>query len=174
MDPGLQAERQASPFSVNEVAAWWLGDEGLLDAKQRIDAALKQDKDFLALGPTDDIYRLSRHERYVRVNQRFLLARKKLHAGEVFKEPYGLTSAKQVEQFYSMAIGPDGPTIGIHFLMFLSTLRTQASEEQQKLWLKPAENLAIFGCYAQSGEFFFFKGLKQKPKESCMDGKTQL
>lgn len=33
--------------------------------------------------------------------------------------------------------------------MFLKTLRAQSTDEQRELFLKPAENYEIIGCYAQ-------------------------
>ena len=45
---------------------------------------------------------------------------------------------------------PDGSPITIHDVMFLPTLRSQASDEQRKKWLPAAESCAIIGCYAQT------------------------
>ncbi|KAL1955996.1 hypothetical protein VTO42DRAFT_7896 [Malbranchea cinnamomea] len=39
---------------------------------------------------------------------------------------------------------------GLHASMFLKTLREQATPEQQKLFLEPAENYKYIGCYAQT------------------------
>jgi len=41
-------------------------------------------------------------------------------------------------------------SLGIHFSMFLTFIRTQANEEQQKRWLPPAERAQFFGAYAQT------------------------
>ncbi|TDZ16518.1 Peroxisomal acyl-coenzyme A oxidase 1 [Colletotrichum orbiculare MAFF 240422] len=39
---------------------------------------------------------------------------------------------------------------GLHATMFLVTLREQGTPEQHKLFLEPAENYEIIGCYAQT------------------------
>ncbi|KAH8599307.1 acyl-CoA dehydrogenase/oxidase C-terminal [Bisporella sp. PMI_857] len=46
-------------------------------------------------------------------------------------------------------ISEPGP-YGLHASMFLTTLRNQSTPEQEKLFLEPAENYRIIGCYAQT------------------------
>lgn len=41
-------------------------------------------------------------------------------------------------------------SMGIHFSMFLTFIRTQANEEQQARWLGPAQRAEFFGAYAQT------------------------
>lgn len=41
-------------------------------------------------------------------------------------------------------------SLGIHFSMFLTFIRTQASPEQQKRWFGPAQRGEFFGAYAQT------------------------
>ncbi|KAJ2841388.1 hypothetical protein J3B02_005903, partial [Coemansia erecta] len=43
----------------------------------------------------------------------------------------------------------NGP-FGLHRAMFIPTLQNQATAEQQELFLKPALNYEILGCYAQT------------------------
>lgn len=53
---------------------------------------------------------------------------------------------------YHMAndlVSEPGP-YGLHSTMYLTTLRGQATPEQQKLFLEPAENYKHIGCYAQT------------------------
>jgi len=40
--------------------------------------------------------------------------------------------------------------LGIHFTMFLTFIKTNASEEQQKVWLERAQEGRFFGAYAQT------------------------
>lgn len=40
--------------------------------------------------------------------------------------------------------------LGIHFSMFLTFIKTNASKEQQELWLGPAQEAKFFGAYAQT------------------------
>mmetsp|Transcript_120869 Transcript_120869/g.277150 ORF Transcript_120869/g.277150 Transcript_120869/m.277150 type:complete len:670 (-) Transcript_120869:105-2114(-) len=40
--------------------------------------------------------------------------------------------------------------LGIHFTMFLTFIKTNASEEQQKMWLERAQEGRFFGAYAQT------------------------
>eukprot|EP01065_Artemidia_motanka_P037993 TRINITY_DN46877_c0_g1_i1.p1 TRINITY_DN46877_c0_g1~~TRINITY_DN46877_c0_g1_i1.p1 ORF type:complete len:749 (+),score=239.42 TRINITY_DN46877_c0_g1_i1:75-2249(+) len=42
-----------------------------------------------------------------------------------------------------------GP-LSLHYGVFMSTLRSQSSDEQQKKWLPLANRLAFIGCYAQT------------------------
>lgn len=43
-----------------------------------------------------------------------------------------------------------GSTAGIHFTMFLTFVKTNASKEQQAVWLEPAQEARYFGAYAQT------------------------
>lgn len=45
--------------------------------------------------------------------------------------------------------GQTGP-LALHFGVFMSTLRSQGSDEQQSWWLEKAQRLGIIGCYAQT------------------------
>lgn len=40
--------------------------------------------------------------------------------------------------------------MGVHYSLFVSTLRSQASDEQLGLWLEKAMRLQLVGCYAQT------------------------
>ena len=48
-----------------------------------------------------------------------------------------------------MKFGKTGP-LSLHFGVFMSTLRSQCSHEQQDWWLTRAQRLGLIGCYAQT------------------------
>ena len=45
--------------------------------------------------------------------------------------------------------GRTGP-LSLHFGVFMSTLRSQCSDEQNRWWLPTAQRLGFIGCYAQT------------------------
>ncbi|ORZ10277.1 acyl-CoA dehydrogenase/oxidase [Lobosporangium transversale] len=48
-----------------------------------------------------------------------------------------------------MVIGDSTPQF-LHEALFIPTLKTQLTDEQQKIWLPKAQNYEIFGCYVQT------------------------
>lgn len=55
-----------------------------------------------------------------------------------------------MKQKVAMAEMFETGALGIHFSMFLTFIKTNASKEQQDLWLGPAQEAKFFGAYAQT------------------------
>ena len=147
----LRLERGKVPLVTFEaLSAWWVGGTENLKNRRRIAAAFEHDEDFLELGPIDDIYRLSKKERYHRAGQRFNVALQKVATGATQRSPYSMTSQEELSYFLFLAVGPELPTNSIQVAMFIPTLRNQTSQEQRDAWLPAAKTMAILGCYAQT------------------------
>lgn len=50
----------------------------------------------------------------------------------------------------SIVQGQNNEALGLHFVMFLPTLRSQGDAEQRKKWLPLAESFKALGTYAQT------------------------
>ena len=50
----------------------------------------------------------------------------------------------------SMVRGQHHEALGLHYVMFLPTLRSQGDAEQRKKWLPLAESFKALGTYAQT------------------------
>eukprot|EP00931_Biecheleriopsis_adriatica_P042963 TRINITY_DN24525_c0_g1_i2.p1 TRINITY_DN24525_c0_g1~~TRINITY_DN24525_c0_g1_i2.p1 ORF type:complete len:684 (+),score=155.84 TRINITY_DN24525_c0_g1_i2:41-2092(+) len=68
---------------------------------------------------------------------------------EVIRNNPKLMMSHMAQRVSMRELFPTG-SLGIHFSMFLTFIRTQASDEQQKKWLGPAQEGRFFGAYAQT------------------------
>lgn len=169
----LAVERAKVDLETKEaLAACWCGGIKQLTSKRRIAQAVAQDRDFLALGPTHDLYRLSKEERYAFAAKRFALAHRKIISGEVNRPPYSISSSYEYLQFLIISQGPDIHTMTIQYAMFLPTLRNQTSKEQKKAWFTAAASMAILGCYAQT-EMAHGSDVKSLQTEARFDPSTK-
>eukprot|EP00040_Diaphanoeca_grandis_P018298 m.96171 g.96171 ORF g.96171 m.96171 type:complete len:726 (+) comp26873_c1_seq1:106-2283(+) len=148
----LASERLKSEgyLSTKELATWCAGSQKSLDSKLRIAEALKHDVDFQKLGEMEDIYLISKKERYILGAKKYVFAWHKIRSGAIARSPYFIKSKSEIRRFMMLVLGPDAHTMAIHDLMFLPTLRNQTSPEQKRAWLPAAEARAILGCYAQT------------------------
>ncbi|XP_078619508.1 peroxisomal acyl-coenzyme A oxidase 1-like [Branchiostoma floridae x Branchiostoma japonicum] len=71
---------------------------------------------------------------------------------------------EDLDTYRNAALQTVGGGIGIalHWIAFTPTIEQQATEEQKKKWLKPAQDVAIVGAYAQTemGHGTFVRGLE--------------
>ncbi|KAJ2376481.1 hypothetical protein IW150_001959 [Coemansia sp. RSA 2607] len=132
----LAAERAKAKFSVAEMNRF------IVDEKTRIKTA-KIEK-ILAAEPEvfnlRNVYFMSRKEKLdhaLKIGARLI---------ELMRE--GKLTSEEIS-YADFILDINGP-FGLHRAMFIPTLQSQATPEQQDLFLKPALNYEILGCYAQT------------------------
>ncbi|KAJ2850704.1 hypothetical protein IWW36_001673 [Coemansia brasiliensis] len=132
----LQAERSKAQFSVAKM------NEFIVDEEMR-KQLIKVEKVLASEPSTFDVrqvYFMSRTEKMdhaLKIGKRLI---------ELMKA--GRISADEIS-VADMILDINGP-FGLHRAMFIPTLQNQATLEQQKLFLEPALNYEILGCYAQT------------------------
>jgi len=131
----LQAERDGSAIDVDELARHLLSRD-FLQRQQKVLKVLSKEKLF----KKDQQLNLARPDRY----------------------HLGLARAKAIQRIgrrkgwdhadYSMAeyLSDEMSPYFLHMSMFVTTVREQASKEQQAYWLPKILNYDIIGCYAQT------------------------
>ncbi|KAF9965574.1 Peroxisomal acyl-coenzyme A oxidase 1 [Mortierella alpina] len=131
----LSSERALVSFPVESLTRFLHGDN--LDRLRSIRAEIERIPEVFS---NADKPFLSRERSYVRALEKAakLVEMKKKHK---WSEEEMLTAMMQV--------GDSTPQF-LHEALFIPTLKTQLSDEQQKTWLPRAENYEIFGCYAQT------------------------
>ncbi|KAL1797116.1 hypothetical protein ACET3X_003722 [Alternaria dauci] len=132
----LQAERDASDINVHELAQHLLGRDGFLERQDKVLRVLSKEKLF----NKDQQLNLSRPERY-----HLGLARAKAIQRLMRREGWDHEDYKMAE-YLTDEMSP----FHLHMNMFATTVREQASEEQQKHWMPGILNHDIIGCYAQT------------------------
>ena len=150
MDGPLKAERAASErhgLDVQQLSEWYAGGAALLAARRRIAAAVAADPDF---PPFEDVFAMSKAQRYARAADRYRTLRGKMRSGAVFDPPYGVSGREELMLLHELALGPEGHTALIHHAMFIPTIERQASAAQRAAWLPAARAEAVLGCYAQT------------------------
>ncbi|KAJ2450251.1 hypothetical protein EV183_004410 [Coemansia sp. RSA 2336] len=132
----LEAERAKAKFSVSKMNAF------IVDAEMR-QQLIKVERVLAAEPETFDVrqvYFMSRTEKMdhaLKIGKRLIELMK---AGTITAEEISVAD---------MILDINGP-FGLHRAMFIPTLQNQATEEQKKLFLEPALNYEILGCYAQT------------------------
>ncbi|OQE16078.1 hypothetical protein PENFLA_c029G00912 [Penicillium flavigenum] len=132
----LARERQQSNIATEELGQHLLGSDGFLERQARILPIIQQEPLF----SKDQQQNLSRPERF-----KLGVARAKL-----------LRRMKDTHKWshleYQMAeyLVDDVSPYFLHMEMFITTIREQASEEQQAHWLPLIESWKIIGAYAQT------------------------
>ncbi|PYH96497.1 fatty-acyl coenzyme A oxidase [Aspergillus ellipticus CBS 707.79] len=131
----LQQERAQSNVAVDKLGEL-LHTKEALERQQHLLSILQADKIFdksqnHTLGRTERIQRsLAKGKRLQQLSVQHKWSQEEYHAAnELVGEP---------------------TPYGLHASMFLVTLREQGTPEQHKLFLEPAQNYQILGCYAQT------------------------
>ncbi|GAA5945945.1 hypothetical protein JCM10213_006196 [Rhodosporidiobolus nylandii] len=131
----LQIERARASFSPQELEAYLYGQD-YLERRARVLAVLQQEPAF----DKSQIHYLSRTDKYRRG-----LAKDKRLVQLTREQGWSAEDVRVAEEMLDMPAA-----FGLHNSMFLKTLRAQTNDEQKELFLKPAENYEIIGCYAQT------------------------
>uniref|UniRef100_A0A0B8RV50 Acyl-coenzyme A oxidase n=1 Tax=Philothamnus irregularis TaxID=1899461 RepID=A0A0B8RV50_9SAUR len=139
MNADLQKEREAASFKT-ELLTYLLdgGAERTLRRKE-IEAIIANDPSF----KHEDVNFLSRSQRYE-------VAIKKSAFMVMKLREYGIADPEEIYWFKSYLHQGRPEPLDLHLGMFLPTLLTQATQEQQDRFFMPAWNLEIIGTYAQT------------------------
>ncbi|KNG43956.1 acyl-CoA oxidase [Stemphylium lycopersici] len=132
----LQAERDGSRIDVPELAHHLLGRHGFLQRQEKVLRVLSKEKLFDKAQQLN----LSRPERY-----QLGLARAKLIQRLVKREGWDHEDYRMAEY-----LNDEMSPYFLHMSMFVTTVREQASERQQRYWMPKILNYDIIGCYAQT------------------------
>ncbi|GAA5865050.1 hypothetical protein JCM8547_007694 [Rhodosporidiobolus lusitaniae] len=131
----LEIERSRASFSPADLQTYLYGKEAL-ERRKRILAVVENEPAF----NKSQIHYMSRSDKYrhgLRKDKRMVQLTRELG--------WSAEDVKTAEELVDMPAA-----FGLHNSMFLKTLRAQTTDEQKELFLKPAENYEIIGCYAQT------------------------
>ncbi|CAE8709341.1 unnamed protein product, partial [Polarella glacialis] len=132
----LRRERRGATFDIWDLTTAIYGGQEALDMIDKQTRLVMQEPRL----QTDDLWWMSRKERYIRACERGELFVKIVRENNIpFEERYPL----------ELLLGED-LFILLHDVMFAPTLMNLADEEQQGWWLQKALNYDILGTYAQT------------------------
>ncbi|KAM8720799.1 hypothetical protein ACLKA7_006788 [Drosophila subpalustris] len=166
----LQRERESATFSSEDFAIWWAGGKAALEERRELERYFIDDPEFEdAVHPTFLSYK-ERYEHALAKGIKFLVKlRQWQHTRHGDADNVNLKFLYELRMLMSGSLGTalfqQSFPLRLHFSMFLSTLLNQATEEQQKRWLKRAWNLdGIVGTYAQTelGHGSYIRGLETR------------
>nr|XP_056712824.1 peroxisomal acyl-coenzyme A oxidase 1 isoform X2 [Euleptes europaea] len=139
MNPDLRKEREAATFSTELLTHVLDGGAERTRRRKEIEALVFNDPDF----QHEDVNFLSRSERYA-------LAIKKSAYMIMKLRELGIADPDEIYWFKSFVHHGRPEPLDLHLGMFLPTLLTQATQEQQDRFFMPAWNLEIIGTYSQT------------------------
>ncbi|PGH15626.1 hypothetical protein AJ80_05491 [Polytolypa hystricis UAMH7299] len=132
----LASERGRSKLPEEELACHLFGESGRLERQERVLPVVMREPLFVKGNQMN----LSRPDRYQLGLRRAKRLRQLVDELGWDEEDYGV----------ARYLVDDMLPYDLHLSMFLTTLRQQASDEQQAQWLRPAEQCRIIGAYAQT------------------------
>ncbi|XP_048345909.1 peroxisomal acyl-coenzyme A oxidase 1 isoform X1 [Sphaerodactylus townsendi] len=139
VNPDLRKEREAASFNTELLTNILDGDTERTRRRREIEALVFNDLDF----KDEDVNFLSRSERYALAIKRSAFMIMKLRE-------LGIADPDEIYWFKSCVHHGRPEPLDLHLGMFLPTLLTQATQEQQDRFFMPAWNLEIIGTYAQT------------------------
>ncbi|PKU36821.1 peroxisomal acyl-coenzyme a oxidase 1 isoform x1 [Limosa lapponica baueri] len=139
MNADLRRERAAATFQTELLTHILDGGAERTRRRKEIEALVLNDPDF----QHEDLNFLSRSQRYEQAIRKSALMVMKLRE-------YGIADPEEIYWFKSFVHRGRPEPLDLHLGMFLPTLLTQATPEQQDRFFMPAWNLEIIGTYAQT------------------------
>jgi acyl-CoA oxidase len=131
----LAKERSQSDLPEQELSRLLLSRDDFLGRQERILRILEKDPLFNKVKQ----FNLSRPERY----QLGLARAKKIRR---YEDQYGWDrNDVSMAQYLCDDVSP----FMVHYAMFVTTIREQASDEQKAYWMPKIEKMEVIGCYAQ-------------------------
>jgi acyl-CoA oxidase len=131
----LRRERRAATFDVYDLTKAIYSEEELSFIEKHVKICMQEPR-----LQTDDLWYITRTERYTRACERAALYVKMIRENNI---PW------EERTWLAVMLGEDLFLL-LHNVMFTPTLMNQADEEQQSWWLAKAMNYEIFGTYAQT------------------------
>ncbi|KAF2399459.1 acyl-CoA oxidase [Trichodelitschia bisporula] len=132
----LKAERDRSPISTEELSRHLFSKNGFLERQQRVLRVLEKEPLFQKKQQLN----LARPDRY-----HLGLARAKALRRFVVREGWDVEDYRMAE-YLTDEMSP----YHLHFSMFATTIKEQASPEQKAYWWPKVESFEIIGAYAQT------------------------
>ncbi|XP_053155313.1 peroxisomal acyl-coenzyme A oxidase 1 isoform X1 [Hemicordylus capensis] len=139
MNPDLRKEREAASFKTEPLTNVLDGGAERTRRRREIEQLVSNDPSF----KHEDVNFLSRSQRYEVAIKKSALMVMKLRE-------YGIADPDEIYWFKSSVHHGRPEPLDLHLGMFLPTLLTQATPEQQDRFFMPAWNLEIIGTYAQT------------------------
>ncbi|XP_038133967.1 peroxisomal acyl-coenzyme A oxidase 1 isoform X1 [Cyprinodon tularosa] len=139
MNPDIIRERQNAAFDAEKLTYILDGGPEKTKRRREIESLVFSDPDFNEEDPNF----LSRSERYdqaVRKSAQMILKLRE----------YGIADPEEIYYYKRMAIGNQHEAFGLHFTMFIPSLRSLCDPQQAKKWLSLAESYQAVGTYAQT------------------------
>ncbi|OMH84999.1 Peroxisomal acyl-coenzyme A oxidase 1, partial [Zancudomyces culisetae] len=143
----LENERRKATFSPNEMETFVFGKKKL-ETREKLLKMMRAEPEIFGM---ENFYHLSRVEKLdhcFKQELRLVQLLRRHTSILLFKNIEGTITKEDIMAF-SGSFGPQGPydlTRG----MFIPTLEKQGTEEQKEVFLKPALDYRIIGCYAQT------------------------
>ncbi|KAJ2741895.1 hypothetical protein GGI20_004870 [Coemansia sp. BCRC 34301] len=135
-EDALAAERARAAFSVDDMHKFMV-DPDMRTKVAKVEALMALEPETFSLRRVYFMSRQEKMEHALKIGARLI---------ELLKE--GKVTGDEIS-IADMVLDINGP-FGLHRTMFIPTLQSQATPEQQELFLKPALNYEILGCYAQT------------------------
>uniref|UniRef100_A0A3B4ENI7 Acyl-coenzyme A oxidase n=1 Tax=Pygocentrus nattereri TaxID=42514 RepID=A0A3B4ENI7_PYGNA len=139
MNPDICRERENATFNTETLTNMLDGSAEKTRRRREIESLVINDPDF----QHDDPNFMSRSERYD-------AAVKKSSQMIMKLRDYGISDPEEIYFYKRTARRTFHEAFGLHYTMFLPTLYSQCTPEQQKKWLPLAENFKALGTYAQT------------------------
>eukprot|EP00099_Drosophila_melanogaster_P016607 NP_572371.1 uncharacterized protein Dmel_CG4586 [Drosophila melanogaster] len=165
----LQRERAAATLDSEDFARWWAGGSGQLEERRALERRFYEDPDFAEPVHPSCLSYKERYEQTVARSTRFLA---KLRQWQREKQPQLQLSVNMLRDFRLLLSGSLGTglfqqsfPLRVHFSMFMTTLLSQGTEEQQAQWLNRSWHMdGVLGTYAQTelGHGTFVRGLETR------------
>ncbi|KAJ2493662.1 hypothetical protein IWW37_000293 [Coemansia sp. RSA 2050] len=135
-EDALAAERSKVAFNVSDMHQF-IVDADMRTKVAKVEALMGEEPETFSLRKVYFMSRQEKMEHALAIGKRLieLLKEDKLSGDDI--------------SIADMVLDINGP-FGLHRAMFIPTLQNQATVEQQELFLRPALNYEILGCYAQT------------------------
>ncbi|XP_023945597.2 probable peroxisomal acyl-coenzyme A oxidase 1 [Bicyclus anynana] len=159
MNEDLKREREKCSFNMNDLINLMDGGPDKTKMRREREDIMISRRDAYADIPEEYLSYKEQYEQAVKKSAYvFSLLRRLQHEGKTNLHNYRDVMANFLR---SSDVGTGFP-IAIHYIMFIPTIMSQASEEQQAQWLQRAWDCNIVGSYAQTelGHGTFIRGLE--------------
>ncbi|XP_057197918.1 peroxisomal acyl-coenzyme A oxidase 1 isoform X2 [Triplophysa rosa] len=139
MNPDIIRERQNAAFDPEILTNILDGSAEKTRRRREIESLVINDPDL----QHEDLNFLSRSERYD--------AALKKSAQMILKiREHGISDPDEIYSYKRVARGIFQESLGVHYVMFIPTLKSLGTAEQGKKWIPLAESFRVLGTYAQT------------------------
>ncbi|CAB3239672.1 unnamed protein product [Arctia plantaginis] len=156
----LLRERSKCTFNIEELTHFLDGGiEVTLERKRREQAVLSKREELFCGVPDEYLSHKEKYENSIRKGTILFKILRQIYN----MENSNLSDYRNVlNGVLGASISQDGSPFGLHYIMFMPVLISQADEEQKKKWVDRALNCQIIGTYAQTelGHGTFIRGLE--------------